>query len=109
MSIPKIPAAPLAAAMAAAWPGLPAGMTLEEAERCTRKAIQAAYPHLVDAQDEVIADATEAAARRIEDYAEHPSCGSAERQLLMEAARIARGQTPRSELAFAMFGRPRVD
>lgn len=48
MTIPEIPAATLKAAMDAAWPGLPAGMTLEEAERRTRAAIAAAYPHLVD-------------------------------------------------------------
>lgn len=47
MSSPEVPAASLAAAMAAAWPGLPAGMTMEEAERRTRKALQAAYLHMV--------------------------------------------------------------
>jgi hypothetical protein len=48
MTIPEIPSATLKAAMDAAWPGLPAGMTLEEAERRTRKAIAAAFPQLLD-------------------------------------------------------------
>lgn len=47
MSIPEIPADILAAAMKAAWPGLPGCMTLGEAERRTRAALGAAYPHLV--------------------------------------------------------------
>lgn len=46
MTLPTISAAPLKAAMDAAWPGLPAGMTLDEAERRTRAALAAAYPHL---------------------------------------------------------------
>lgn len=46
MTLPTIPAAPLKAAMDAAWPGLPDGLTLEEAERRTRAALAAAYPHL---------------------------------------------------------------
>ncbi len=54
MSLPEIPAVPLKAAMDAAWPGLPDGMTLEEAERRTRAALTAAYPHLVDARDQRI-------------------------------------------------------
>lgn len=46
MSVSPVPADVLAAAMEAAWPGLPNGMTLEEAERRTRKALVAAYPHI---------------------------------------------------------------
>ena len=37
--------APFKAAMAAAWPGLPDGVSLEQAERRTLAALNAAYPH----------------------------------------------------------------
>lgn len=72
MSIPTVPAAPLKAAMDAAWPGLPEGMTLEEAERRTRAALAAAYPHLVEQQDQVLAQvaqkAIDEACERITDF-----------------------------------------
>lgn len=45
---PRIPAAALDAAMEAAWPGLPEGMTAEEARDRTERALQAALPHLME-------------------------------------------------------------
>jgi hypothetical protein len=59
MSIPEIPAAPLTAAMEAAWPGLPGGMSQQEAEHRTRLALNAAYPHLLAEQDDVLRAAAE--------------------------------------------------
>lgn len=97
MSIPEIPAAPLTAAMEAAWPGLPVGMSQKEAEHRTRLALNAAYPHLVAEQDDVL----QAAYERVMEYARLQP-GSAERALIERAARAVLGEKP-VDVA-AMFG-----
>jgi len=56
---------PFTDAMAAAWPGLPEGMTLGEAERRTMAALNAVYPYL----DAKWALADLAAKRRVIDQA----------------------------------------
>lgn len=57
-----LPAAILDAAMDAAWPGLPAGMTMGEARRRTTAAINAAYPHVADLLDRAERDGEKTAA-----------------------------------------------
>lgn len=56
-----LPDSAIDAAMAAAWPGLPKGVSLDEARRRTIAALNAAYPHIADlldrAEQKAIADA----------------------------------------------------
>ncbi|MEU9014230.1 type II toxin-antitoxin system prevent-host-death family antitoxin [Streptomyces sp. NPDC048479] len=56
-----IPDAAIDAAMDAAWPGLPEGVSLSEARRRTIAALNAAYPHLADLLDQAERQAIEAA------------------------------------------------
>lgn len=56
-----IPNSAIDAAMDAAWPGLPEGITLSEARRRTIAALNAAYPHLADLLDAAEHHAIEAA------------------------------------------------
>lgn len=67
-----VPDSVIDAAMDAAWPGLPDGMTIGEARRRTVAALNAAYPHLPDlldkAERDAIAPVMEAACERIRQY-----------------------------------------
>lgn len=56
-----IPDSAIDAAMDAAWPGLPEGISLSEARRRTVAALNAAYPHLADLLDAAERHAIEAA------------------------------------------------
>lgn len=56
-----IPDSAIDAAMDAAWPGLPDGISLSQARRRTVAALNAAYPHLADLLDKVERQAVEGA------------------------------------------------
>lgn len=56
-----VPDSAIDAAMSAAWPGLPKGISLGQARRRTIAALNAAYPHLADLLDTAEREAIEAA------------------------------------------------
>lgn len=97
-SASAIPDSAIDAAMDAAWPGLPEGISLSEARRRTVAALNAAYPHLADLLDAAerraieAADALPDALQRLADSAKQASGQS--RTLYQQMEAVVQAEVP---------------